>query len=312
VNSGWAIRAADIPTRDLLVQRQSEWAEDLDANTVEANQKWHTYIVSNCPRGLTDLYGNTITDYDAAVREEVICQAGHTPVSIRLVRNDSANLPTKSLLVSFLQPITRPWSLFGTSWVAKLVKKAGSIRQCDNCWDYHSKHLCRRQQRCRHCGKLGHRADACNVKVQCTNCLGPHEANYENCPARPKRVNGRLRPLTAEQRSLIRQMGIQLYQQHTEQPSQQYETPDTHRTPSPPQQSPTSQDLASQHATLPSRDVSPSDDASSSDDASPLDDTSPSCIIVETDTTPGSSQTEPPKPPMKRQLRSNPAPSLSL
>ena len=73
VNSGWAVRAADVPTRDLLVQRQSEWAEDLGANAIETSQKWYTYIVPNCPRTLTDLYGNTVTEYDAAVREEVAC-----------------------------------------------------------------------------------------------------------------------------------------------------------------------------------------------------------------------------------------------
>ncbi|XP_044718775.1 reverse transcriptase [Hirsutella rhossiliensis] len=78
VNTGWAIRAADKATRDLLIERQAEWADDLGATAVETSQKWYNYVVDNCPRRLTDLYGNEV-DYDAAVRDEVNNQTGHTP-----------------------------------------------------------------------------------------------------------------------------------------------------------------------------------------------------------------------------------------
>ncbi|PWI64472.1 hypothetical protein PCL_09627 [Purpureocillium lilacinum] len=77
VNSGWALRATDTATRDLIVQRQSEWAQDLGANTVESSRKWYTYVVSNCPRRLTDLQGNE-ADYDEAVKGEIACQTGQT------------------------------------------------------------------------------------------------------------------------------------------------------------------------------------------------------------------------------------------
>ncbi|KJK73920.1 hypothetical protein H634G_10781 [Metarhizium anisopliae BRIP 53293] len=66
VKTGWAIRAADKHTRDLVVERQAEWADDLGAAAVETSQRWHTYAVDNCPRRLTDLYGNEL-NYDAAV-----------------------------------------------------------------------------------------------------------------------------------------------------------------------------------------------------------------------------------------------------
>ncbi|KJZ68201.1 hypothetical protein HIM_12407 [Hirsutella minnesotensis 3608] len=42
VNTGWAIQASDVATRDLLVQRQAEWAADLEAEAVEISQKWHS------------------------------------------------------------------------------------------------------------------------------------------------------------------------------------------------------------------------------------------------------------------------------
>ncbi|KAF5121020.1 hypothetical protein E5D57_013356 [Metarhizium anisopliae] len=114
VNTGWAIRAADKLTRDLLVERQAEWADDLGATAVETSQKWYTYAVDNCPRRLTDLYGNEL-NYDAAVRDEINNQTGLTPVSIRVPRRDNEQLPYKTLIISFVEPTKRPWSLFGTS-----------------------------------------------------------------------------------------------------------------------------------------------------------------------------------------------------
>ncbi|KAM4061643.1 endonuclease/exonuclease/phosphatase [Hirsutella rhossiliensis] len=57
VNTGWAIQASDKATRDMLVQRQSDWALEL-----------------------TDLRGIEI-NYDVAVREEIVCQTGLEPLS---------------------------------------------------------------------------------------------------------------------------------------------------------------------------------------------------------------------------------------
>ncbi|KJK86212.1 hypothetical protein H633G_09933 [Metarhizium anisopliae BRIP 53284] len=155
VNTGWAIRATDKLTRDLLVERQAELADDLGATAVETSQKWYTYAVDNCPRRLTDLYGNEL-NYDAAVRDEINNQTGLTPVSIRVPRRDNEQLPYKTLIISFLEPTKRPWSLFGTSRLARHIERTNPPRQCENCWDYHTRHACNRQTRCKRCGKTNH------------------------------------------------------------------------------------------------------------------------------------------------------------
>ncbi|KAM5357129.1 hypothetical protein ACJZ2D_016591 [Fusarium nematophilum] len=110
VNTGWAIRTTDSTTRDLLIQRQAEWANDLGATAVERSEKWYTYVIPECPRRLTDLHGNEV-DYDVAIKDEIISQTGVTPVSIRASRHNSDELPTRTLLVSFLQPTRRYWRL---------------------------------------------------------------------------------------------------------------------------------------------------------------------------------------------------------
>lgn len=122
VNTGWAIRAIDKPTRDLVVERQADWAGDLGATAIETSQKWYTYAIENCPHRLTDLYGNEL-DYEATVRDEINGQTGLTPVSVRTPRRDNELLPYKTLIVSLLEPTKRPWSLFGTSRPARLIEK---------------------------------------------------------------------------------------------------------------------------------------------------------------------------------------------
>ncbi|KAF4336512.1 endonuclease reverse transcriptase, partial [Fusarium beomiforme] len=129
VRSGWAVLTADITTRDLLVQRQTEWAPDLGAAAVETRQEWFTYLVSDYPRKLTDLYGNE-ADSDAAVEEEIEIQTGQKPVNIRPARHQPDNPLTKTLLVSFLEPVKKYWRLF-SSRPARLIKKTDRPRQCN-------------------------------------------------------------------------------------------------------------------------------------------------------------------------------------
>ncbi|KID83217.1 hypothetical protein MGU_09498 [Metarhizium guizhouense ARSEF 977] len=153
------------------------WADDLGATAVETSQKWYTYAVDNCPRGLTDLYGNEL-NYDAAVRDEINNQTGLTPVSIRVPRRDNEQLPYKTLIISFLEPTKRPWSLFGTSRLARHIERTNPPRQCENCWDYHTQHACNRQTRCKRCGKTNHASDSCTApRAVCqlprTTCRGP-------------------------------------------------------------------------------------------------------------------------------------------
>jgi len=187
--TGWAVRIADLTTRDLLIQQQSDWIDELGAIKAEASQKWYTYIVDDCPRHLYDLQGQPV-DQEAATLEEITSQTGLEPVSVRPTRSGSDQLPTKSLLVSFLEPTKRRWRLFGCSRLARLIIKAPVLSQCENCWDYHSKYGCNREAHCKRCGKIGHGHEECSAPEQCVNCLAPHAADFPICPARPKRIHG--------------------------------------------------------------------------------------------------------------------------
>ncbi|KAM4061021.1 endonuclease-reverse transcriptase domain-containing protein [Hirsutella rhossiliensis] len=269
VNTGWAIQASDVATRDLLVQRQAEWAADLEAAAVEISQKWHSYVVADCPRRLTDLRG-VVINYEEAVKEEIACQTGLKPISIRLSRHDSGDMPTQTLIVSFLEPTRRPWRLFGASRLARYIDKPSIPSQCDKCWDFHARHSCDRMARCRRCGKTNHRSQECAALEQCANCLGPHCADDPKCPARPKRVHGIVRRLTKEEKGLVRQAGAQLFAQ------QKRQTPN-HNVPEQSCQSPDSSQLRSSESQAAGEDGSSGRSATPERAAS-----SPPCIVVAT------------------------------
>ncbi|KAG6999892.1 hypothetical protein FocnCong_v013410 [Fusarium oxysporum f. sp. conglutinans] len=127
VRSGWAVLTADSETRDFLVEKQAEWAAELGATAVETNKEWFTYVVSDFPTRLTDFHGKEV-DSDSIVRDEIEIQTGLKPIDIRPARQFSDNPLTKTLLVSFLKPTKRFWSLFGSS-AARLIDKIDRPRQ---------------------------------------------------------------------------------------------------------------------------------------------------------------------------------------
>lgn len=208
--TGWAILPTDHATHALLIERQSEWSEELGATAIEKGQKWFTYIVPECPRRLTDLQGKEL-DYINAAKEDILCQTGLSPVRVQPTRKDSGDPFTQTITVSFLEQPNKPWRLFGSSQPARLLEKHNPPNQCKTCWGYHPRRDCRRTVRCRRCGLTGHLEEKCTAQEQCANCLGPHVADTPTCPARPKRTHGMLRRLTKEERSLVRRLGQQMY-----------------------------------------------------------------------------------------------------
>ncbi|KAM4059609.1 endonuclease-reverse transcriptase domain-containing protein [Hirsutella rhossiliensis] len=216
VNSGWAIRTTDATIRDLIVQRQSEWSQDMGATDVEISQRWYTYAVANCPYILTDLQGKEL-DYEPAAKDEIACQTGLKPIRVRPARRKPNDPLTCTLIVSFLEPTDKPWRLFGSSRLAQYIERSSLPSQCDKCWDFHARHTCDRQASCKRCGRRGHDAEACVALERCANCLGPHAADFAKCPARPKRSHGVIRRLTREEKSRVRELGAQLSARRKEQ-----------------------------------------------------------------------------------------------
>lgn len=279
VRSGWAVLTADPETRDYLVEKQAEWAADLGATTIETNKTWFTYVISDLPRRLTDFHGNEV-DVDSIVNDEIEIQTGLKPVDVRPARQTSEDPLTKTLLVSFLKPTKKYWSVLG-SHPARPLDKTDRPRQCETCWDYHSFRICRRRPHCQRCGKTGHALADCAAAEQCANCLGPHRAGFHKCPARPRKVHGVFRRLTKEQREHVRAIGAETYRQRNPEPRLE----SLHRTPELQRNINTSQERPDTHA------------------SSPAASRAPSCIMVAT-TSEAEEEPEHPRPgsPRKRRI----------
>ena len=216
--TGWAIRAADLATRDLLTERQAEWAPDISAQIVEKRQEWYTYAVQGCPRRFNNIFGEAIDD-EKAIRDEVATQTGQTPERVITAKQDSDQRPIRTLIISFAKEVKHYWRLFDTTSYARLIVKTNPPKQCDNCWDYHSRYSCGRQARCKNCGKTGHVQDTCTATQQCANCHGPHAVDFPQCPARPKKVNGAFHSLNRPEKKLVQIMGKRLFKQFTAKPA---------------------------------------------------------------------------------------------
>ena len=216
-NTGWAVRAADTTTsKELILNTKDKWGPAPGIVTAELHQKWFTYAVAECPKQLSDLWGNPI-DFNKTAKQEIVTQTGLDPVRVHPSSKNQEHAPTQTLIISFTKPVPRHWRLFGCSKPARLINKTDPPHQCENCWDYHSRVGCVRDSYCKRCGKSGHEYKECAAPAQCANCKAPHEADDKNCLARPKRKNGVLVRLTRAERDMTRKLGMSLFkQQHPE------------------------------------------------------------------------------------------------
>ncbi|OAQ60815.1 ribonuclease H-like protein [Purpureocillium lilacinum] len=199
----------------ILTERQAEWASDISAQIVEKRQEWYTYAVQGCPRRFNNIFGEAIDD-EKAIRDEVATQTGQTPERVITAKQDSDQRPTRTLIISFAKEVKHYWRLFDTTSYARLIVKTNPPKQCDNCWDYHSRYSCGRQARCKNCGKTGHVQDTCTATQQCANCHGPHAVDFPQCPARPKKVNGAFHSLNRPEKKLVQIMGKRLFKHDSE------------------------------------------------------------------------------------------------
>ncbi|KAH7115744.1 hypothetical protein B0J13DRAFT_681338 [Dactylonectria estremocensis] len=113
-SSGWTPGLRQEPTQsEPIYPGNSEWIHARSrgysksgAAAIETKQEWFTHLVSDYPCKLTGLYGNE-ADSDAAMNEGIEIQTGLKPVNIRPTRRQPDDPLTKTLLVSFLEPVKK-------------------------------------------------------------------------------------------------------------------------------------------------------------------------------------------------------------
>ena len=61
--TGWAVHTADQATQHKIISQQAEWAPAMGAIKAEVRELWHSYIIHDCPRMISDWHGKPL-DYN--------------------------------------------------------------------------------------------------------------------------------------------------------------------------------------------------------------------------------------------------------
>lgn len=212
--TGYAIVTADAATRDLLLEpgNATQILRICGGSKIARPEKWFRYAVQEVPYAM-NAYDGTRIDTLQLIEQEVHVQTGLTPCNIAASRH-GANPDTGkgTFIVSFLQPV-RPFRLFSTSEMAKLVNKKPPLRLHDpGCQGYCAGTRCKRVPRCHNCGDRldQHDGGVCAKPTKCANCCGPFRSGHDDCPAKPVYQSGRWVPLGKRARAAVRATGNRL------------------------------------------------------------------------------------------------------
>ncbi|KID96614.1 reverse transcriptase, partial [Metarhizium majus ARSEF 297] len=208
-NTGWAIVARNEKIQQLILEKQNEWGPCIDLDIAEKQIPWHTYLIKNFPKTLHSWDG-TLLDFKETIEEEIEAQTGQKPERWHVSQKPNKEDPTKAtLVISFLKPLNSNFRLLGQGSYSFKLTKPKKLSQCTHCWNFHPPTRCIATKVCVHCGVKDdvHSADSCNNTTKCANCYGSHEANYENCFARPQKLRGSFQKLSKTQLIYARQLG---------------------------------------------------------------------------------------------------------
>jgi hypothetical protein len=179
---------------------------------VRVPERWINYAVQGVPSSFRTLDSTEVPTTTQLVEEEVFSQTGKQPVSCRTSRHGANQNGLTTWIVSYKEPV-RSFRLFGTSQFSKEIHKHPTIQRHNlGCQGYCNAARCTRAARCAHCGDRtdrhqGQHGDSCAHKAKCANCHGPHPASHINCPAAPRRANGRITKPTKNELKAIRRAG---------------------------------------------------------------------------------------------------------
>jgi hypothetical protein len=213
--TGWAITPSDLKTRDLLTTEENSriLLQILSGTAIKQPEIWYNYAVPGVPFTMRQLSGSVVTNSTELVTEEVVAQTQETPISCRPSRHGPNAVSNKiTWIVSFTAPV-RPFRLFNSSELAKLIEKKPAISRHDpGCQGFCNPAKCTRYQRCNNCSTRidlhdGPAGANCTHEARCANCHGPFPAGHDHCPAAPCRKDGKIIRPTKKELDIIRRHG---------------------------------------------------------------------------------------------------------
>ncbi|CEJ82409.1 hypothetical protein VHEMI02475 [[Torrubiella] hemipterigena] len=151
-NAGWALSARTLRAEETLLSTQGSWGPKFDLIIAEKNVQWHTYLVKDFPRTLTDWEGAPL-DFNQVVSDEIQRQTQQTPIAWHISKADTlTDTRDVTLVIPFSEPVLGNFRLLGTSAFSFKLTKAPKITQCTNCLNYHVPTRCIAPEVCKNYG----------------------------------------------------------------------------------------------------------------------------------------------------------------
>jgi hypothetical protein len=220
IKTGWAITPASKAIRDELLTEDKKvlMMQAVNGMSVRTPEQWLNYAVQRVPSSYRTYNGLEVPITKELVEGEACAQTGTTPVDCRTSRHGPNAEGFITWIISYRQPVPT-FRLFGTSDFSKEIRKSPTILRHENgCQGYCNIQQCTRMARCVHCGERSDQhgnapfGDKCTNDEKCANCHGPHRASHVDCPAKPRRVSGKLLKPTKKELISIRKVGNQATQ----------------------------------------------------------------------------------------------------
>src|ERR1700712_3342320 len=170
----------------------------LHCSQLRLPEVWFNYAVPGIPSTLRSHVEGEIFHTADLIVDEVQAQTKERPISCRPSRHGADPATGKiTWIVSFTRSV-RPFRLFNVSDAAKAIEKKSPIAiHSPGCQGYCNPMKCTRYHRCNNCGQRNDHHEGptglnCTHTAKCANCHGPFIAGHENCPAAPRRMNGKV------------------------------------------------------------------------------------------------------------------------
>lgn len=208
VPSGFTILTPSPAKAAQLLEDAESIRVALAATSVERQESWSTFVVGPVAKTQYKLFGSTKVSMED-IRSELATVEDRMPITNVSWTKKSE---TTQLHEGFIRVCVRSYEahkfpaslrLFGRPVSVQMIKKKPIVASCTRCFGFHHERNCARVQRCFKCGDHAH-DEQCTKPARCLNCRGPHSSTYNDCPAKPRVVNGQIMRVKKEQLKPIR------------------------------------------------------------------------------------------------------------
>ncbi|KAI1002632.1 hypothetical protein K3495_g5568 [Podosphaera aphanis] len=187
-SNGFNITFSSDTARKLALDNADSIKASLSGSLVQLEDRIG-YVVKRIPRTIWNPVSNVVPTTLDDVRSIAQAQTGVAPSSAHWSLHEERHDPLHTAAIFFPKEV--PTFRIVDSAPSRRYIPNPKVVQCDACFGFHSSSRCRTQALCALCGALRHHGECCHQR-RCINCLGPHSANDQNCPLRPRPFKGKL------------------------------------------------------------------------------------------------------------------------